>query len=64
MSKDQKLDFRADMQRIHTPILVVAGRLDRIGVVPAVKDGYRSLGGPKEWLLITRSEERRVGKEC
>lgn len=59
VSKDQKLDFRADMQRIDVPILVVAGRLDRIGVVPAVKDGYRALGGPKEWLLITRANGTR-----
>ncbi len=49
------LDFRADMGRITTPVLVVAGRLDRIGVAPAVKDGYRALGGPKEWLLISRA---------
>jgi poly(3-hydroxyalkanoate) synthetase len=46
---------RADMAKIRTPVIVVAGRLDRIAAVPAVKDGYRALGGPKEWLLITRA---------
>jgi polyhydroxyalkanoate synthase len=33
----------------------VAGRLDRIAAAPAVKDGYRALGGPKEWLLVTQA---------
>lgn len=54
-SRDGKLDLRADMAKIRTPVLVVAGRLDRIAVVPAVKDGYRALGGPKAWLLVTRA---------
>lgn len=54
-SADGQHDFRADMAKITTPIIVVAGRLDRIAVAPAVKDGYRALGGPKEWLLITRA---------
>lgn len=52
LSADRKMDYRKDMARIHVPILVVAGKLDRVGVVPAVKDAYRQLGGPKEWLLI------------
>jgi pimeloyl-ACP methyl ester carboxylesterase len=52
LSADGKVDYRAGMARIRTPILVVAGKLDRVGVVPAVKDGYRALGGPKEWLLL------------
>lgn len=51
-SADQQLDFRRDMGNIRVPILVVAGKLDRIGSVPAVKDGYRALGGPKEWILL------------
>ncbi len=54
-SADGALDLRADMAKITTPIIVVAGRLDRIALAPAVKDGYRALGGPKEWLLITRA---------
>lgn len=51
-SSDGKLDFRADMKRIKTPVFVVAGKLDRIAVVPAVRDGYNCLGGPKEWAVI------------
>lgn len=53
LSADKQTDLKADMSKITTPILVVAGRLDRIAAAPAVKDGYRSLGGPKEWLLVT-----------
>ncbi|MDP2270723.1 MAG: alpha/beta fold hydrolase [Archangium sp.] len=56
---DGKIDLRADMAKITTPVLVVAGRLDRIAVAPAVKDGYRALGGPKEWLLMTRANGSR-----
>ena len=48
-------DFRADMARVHTPVIVVAGKLDRVAPTPAVKDGFRALGGPKRWLLITRA---------
>lgn len=54
-SKDGQLDFRADMARIRTPVLVVAAKLDRVALTPAVMDGYRALGGPKRWLLITRA---------
>ena len=55
LSFDGKIDLRADMAKITTPVIVIAGRLDRIAVAPAVKDGYRALGGPKEWHLITRA---------
>jgi len=54
-SADGKLDFRADMARIRTPVLVVAARLDRVAPVPAVKAGYRALGGPKEWVLVSQA---------
>ncbi|MCU0697959.1 MAG: alpha/beta fold hydrolase [Myxococcaceae bacterium] len=54
-SKDGARDFRADMARIRTPVLVVAGKLDRVALTPAVMDGYGALGGPKRWLLITRA---------
>lgn len=50
-SADRKLDYRRDMGSIRTPVIVVAGKIDRIAVPPAVKDGYRALGGPKEWFL-------------
>lgn len=58
-STDKTIDYRADMAKISTPVLVVAARLDRIAMTPAVKDGYRALGGPKEWLLITRANGTR-----
>ncbi|MBK7858556.1 MAG: alpha/beta hydrolase [Archangiaceae bacterium] len=54
-SADGKLDFRRDMARVTTPVLVVAGRLDRVAPAPAVKDGYRALGGPKEWLMVSQA---------
>jgi len=50
-SADGKTDFRADMARIRVPILVVAGKLDRLGSPLAARDGYRALGGPKAWRL-------------
>lgn len=53
LNSDKSIDLRAAMSGITTPILVIAGRLDRIAAAPAVKDGYRALGGPKEWRLIT-----------
>lgn len=49
---DGKIDFRKDMAKIKNPFLVVAGKGDRIAITPAVKDGYRALGGPKEWILL------------
>lgn len=58
-SADGALDFRADMARITTPVLVVAARLDRLALAPAVRDGYRALGGPREWLMITAANGTR-----
>lgn len=54
-SADGTLDFRRDMARITTPVLVVAGRLDRVAPVPAVKDGFRALGGRKAWLMVSEA---------
>jgi len=54
-SADGGIDFRRDMATIRTPVLVVAGKLDRLALTPAVKDGYRALGGPRAWRLITRA---------
>ncbi len=54
-SVDGARDFRAGMRDIKVPILVVAARLDRIAVTPAVYDGYRALGGEKKWLMISRA---------
>jgi len=58
-SLEGDLDFHRDMAKITTPVLVVAAKLDRVALTPAVKDGYRALGGPKEWLLITRANGAR-----
>lgn len=55
VSADQAIDFRKDLARVTTPVLVVAARLDRLALVPSVYDGYRALGGPKRWLLISRA---------
>lgn len=51
-SADGKLDYRKDMASIRTPLLVVAGKQDRLAPPPAVRDGFRALGGPKQWLLV------------
>lgn len=50
-SADGAIDYRAAMKNIRVPILVVAGKVDRIANPAAVKDAYRALGGPKAWLL-------------
>jgi polyhydroxyalkanoate synthase len=54
-SADGERDFRKDMGTIRTPVMVVAARLDRTAPAPAVKDGYRCLGGPKKWLLVSQA---------
>ncbi len=51
-SLDGTVNYRRDMARIRVPVLVVAGKVDRIAPPQAVKDGFRALGGPKEWLLM------------
>lgn len=58
-SFDKTVNYREAMAGITTPVLVIAARMDRIVMAPAVKDGYRALGGPKEWLLITRANGTR-----
>jgi alpha-beta hydrolase superfamily lysophospholipase len=57
-SANGTLDYRRDMAKVRVPVLVVAGKTDQIAIVPAVKDGYRALGGEKEWMLL--SEENGV----
>lgn len=54
-SRDRTIDFRADLAKVTTPVIVVSARMDRIAAGPAVRDGYLHLGGPKEWLSITRA---------
>lgn len=58
-SADGQIDFRRDMAKISVPVLVVAGKLDRVATVPGVKDGYWALGGDKEWSLVGRENGAR-----
>jgi len=51
-SRDGARDYRQLLAGVTTPVLVVAGKRDRMAPVPAVKAGYRALGGPKEWRLM------------
>ncbi len=55
-SVDGQLDYRRDLARVTIPVLVVAARLDRLALTPSVYDGYRALGGQKQWLLISRAQ--------
>ncbi len=59
-SVDGAIDFKHDMATVKTPVLVVAARLDRTAPVPAVKDGYRALGGAKEWLLVSEANHAKA----
>lgn len=45
--------FRAELASVRTPVLVIAGKLDRLALTPAVKDGFHALGGPRQFRLIT-----------
>lgn len=44
-------DYGAALANVRVPVLVVAGKLDRLAVPPAVHAAYRVLGGPKRYLL-------------
>jgi pimeloyl-ACP methyl ester carboxylesterase len=50
-SADGTVDYAVSMSSIRVPILVVAGKIDRMGEPWLVKTGYRRLGGPKEFFL-------------
>ncbi len=54
------VDFKVGLAQVKVPVLVVAARLDRIALTPAVRDGFNALGGPKAWLLITRANGARA----
>lgn len=54
-SRDGARNFRADLSNVQTPVMVVAGRLDRLAPAMAVRDGFRALGGPKEWLMLSEA---------
>ncbi len=53
-SEDGSIDYASAMERIHVPILVVAGKIDRMGEPWSVKTGFRRLGGPKEFFLAAQ----------
>ncbi len=55
-SADGQRDYRAGLGRVRVPVLVMAGEGDRIAPVPAVRDGYLALGGPKVWRLLGTRE--------
>lgn len=49
------LDVCKELAHVTTPVLVVAARLDHVAPTPAVRNAYDALGGPKQWLLVTRA---------
>jgi pimeloyl-ACP methyl ester carboxylesterase len=53
-SADGSVDYRAGLARVKTPVLVVAGKVDRMCTPMAAWDAYRSLGGERQWLLVAR----------
>jgi hypothetical protein len=50
-SADGAIDYNLLLSRVRAPVLVVAGKLDKIAPVPWVKAGYELLGGPKQLLI-------------
>ncbi|HSP80729.1 MAG TPA: alpha/beta fold hydrolase [Myxococcaceae bacterium] len=55
-SADGLRDYRAWLGRVRVPVLVMAGEGDRMAPVPAVRDGYLALGGPKAWRVLGTRE--------
>ena len=51
-SRDGLLDYEQLLRAVKTPVLVVAGKVDQLGMVPLVRRGYDALGGDKEFLLV------------
>jgi len=51
-SRDGTRDYRQALAGVRTPVLVVAGKRDRLAMVPGVRAGYDALGGPREWRVI------------
>jgi pimeloyl-ACP methyl ester carboxylesterase len=50
-SVDGNTDYAAQMAGVHVPVMVVAGKVDRIADAFMVKSAYRNLGGPKDFLM-------------
>jgi len=51
LSADGETDYLEALRRVTVPILVVAGKVDRLGPAPAVKPGYEAMGGPKRFFI-------------
>lgn len=50
-SADGKVDYLAGLRAVKTPVLVVAGKADRIAPTDAVKPAYLSLAGDKRFFI-------------
>ncbi|HEY3452178.1 MAG TPA: alpha/beta fold hydrolase [Myxococcales bacterium] len=51
VSADGAIDYYPALAKVTTPVLVVAGKLDRTAPVAGVKSGYDALGGPKRFFV-------------
>lgn len=51
-SIDHRRDYRKEMERIETPILLVAGSKDLLAPPPSVKDAYEAIGSTDKKLVI------------
>jgi pimeloyl-ACP methyl ester carboxylesterase len=63
LSADGSFDFLRGLGEVRTPVLVIAARRDRVAPIMSVKAGYRALGGPKAWRVIScaHGSEREYG---
>ena len=52
VSADGEFDYESALANVRTPALVVAGKVDQLGLVPLVRRGFDALGGPKRFLLV------------
>lgn len=50
-SADGRVDYLAGLRAVKTPILVVAGKADRIAPTDAVKPGFLALAGEKRFFI-------------
>ena len=55
-STDGSVDHLADMHRIHTPTLVIAGRADRVAPPDRVKAYYESIGSDQRRFVVAARE--------
>lgn len=52
VSADGSIDYVAKLAEVRTPVMVVAGKIDRICLVDGAKAAYQRLGGPKRFEVI------------